>query len=326
MKKEFMLVLFGIVISSVSIVSGCGEESTAGLIDDKEDIIARSEISVQEEGTPPPPLAKDDSTDVTQIARDYTAPNRVDSLGATYPKKRNRSASPVWNGGTSLTSGAMADYAAPSKGAGMDVDLTFDLGYEPFISNTSSPTLDGVVSTEEHVFAGISLGHGFETWGSVAYMSFDFEAIDDGAYMGDVGISYGFYAGPGAFDVGVGYAFSEDGDETLMEEGFTGYAAYSTDSYGLSVAYNEGNGYDDQEKYSMSYTVSDNLAVGAAYSETHGIGEYDNDVYVTSVGATYDFWGGMAFTLGVSHTAGFDTGTSESVDHDDVFVKTSFAL
>ena len=281
MKKEFMLVLFGIVISSVSIVSGCVGSDYGGEAVASADSGARS-----------------------------PSPNHGFMSDYIY-RGIDQSSSPVWGGDNGFTSGTMAE----SKG----LILKSDLGYEPFISNTSSAILDGVVSTEEHGYAGFSIGYDFADG---ALMSAAFEFNDDDAYVGEVDISYSVAVGPGSFTFGVGYAESEDGDETLMEDGFTGSIAFSTDSYGISVAYNEGNDYDDQEKISISYAVGD-LTIGVAYSEISGIGENKNNVYVTSGGATYDMGGGMVLTVGGSHTDGYDTGSIQSVDEDAVYAKVS---
>ena len=222
----------------------------------------------------------------------------------------NQSSSTVWDGYRGYR-GSKAE----SKG----FELKFDLGYEPFISNTSSAILDGVVSTEEHGYAGFSIGYDFADG---ALMSAAFEFNDDDAYVGEVDISYSVAVGPGSFTFGVGYAESEDGDETLMEEGFTGMVGITMGHIGLSFGYNEGNDYDDQEKISISYAVGD-LTIGVAYSEISGIGENKNNVYVTSGGATYDMGGGMVLTVGGSHTDGYDTGSIQSVDEDAVYAKVS---
>ena len=225
----------------------------------------------------------------------------------------NQSSSTVWDGYRGYRRSK-----AESKG----LILKSDLGYEPFISNTSSPTQDGVVSTEGHAVAGFSLGYE-DVLLNGAYGSLSFVTNDDEAYMVELDYSYSVAVGPGSFTFGVGYAESEDGDETLMEEGFTGMVGITMGHIGLSFGYNEGNDYDDQEKISISYAVGD-LTIGVGYSEISGIGENKNDVYVTSGGATYDMGGGMVLTVGGSHTDGYDTGSSQSVDEDAVYAKVSF--
>ena len=299
MKKEFILTVSAIVISSVALAD-VSVSSSAGLEyigHDKEEKggdlgLSSKEISFSASG--------DSDNGITV------------SLGSDF----NTWSDPSTHGSAGLIDG---NFGEISLSTGSTEFLTLHGGEEEGDDHDHG-------FTTPSTYVGASWKHDLMAPNSGLALGASFEANDDDATMGSLGVSYvTSYEGVGV-GISLGYSASDNGDSTSMPEGFNGEILASMGPITLDVKATEGKDYDHTTIAGISYKLSEDLTIGAAYSATMNVGDEENEVDMTSAGVSYAFASGVSATLGYAHIEGDDEVTGETTSSNSWYIGAKVAL